>query len=175
MGFLLKQIFQFIKLLNSETGTNQISTGIAAGFILGMTPFFSLQSILVFICLLIFRIQMGAAFLSAAFFAFIGYLLDPLFDTTGRFILEFPAWHPFFTQLYNLPIIPLTRFYNSIVMGSGVISLLLSPLIFWLARITVIKYRVQIVERFKSSHFWKVIQATSLYKWYYKYDQLFGS
>ena len=42
MTFLLKQIFGFLKLLNSENGSNQLAAGIAAGFILGMTPMMSL-------------------------------------------------------------------------------------------------------------------------------------
>lgn len=175
MGLLFKQIFQFIKLLNSENGTNQIAAGIAAGFVLGMTPALSLQTILVFVCIFAFRIQAGAAMVSAGFFAFAAYLLDPLFDSVGRFFLELPSLHNTFTTLYNLPIIPFTRFNNSIVMGSGIITILLSPAIFFLARFLVIKYRRQFLERFKNTRFWKAVQATSLYKWYYKYDQLYGS
>lgn len=173
MGFLLKQIFQFLKLLNSDTGTNQIAAGIAAGFILGMTPSFSLQSLLVFICIFLFRIQIGAAFLSAFFFAFAAYLLDPLFHSFGSTILAIPALHNIFTQLYNMPIIPFTRFYNSIVMGSGIISIALSPFIYFLAKFLVAKYRLSVVEKIKETKLWKALKATSLYKWYFKYDELY--
>lgn len=68
MSLILKQIFQFLKLLNSDTATNQIAAGIAMGFILGMTPALSLQTLFVFACIFLFRIQMGAAFLTAFFF-----------------------------------------------------------------------------------------------------------
>lgn len=174
MGLLLKQIFAFLKLLNSETGSIQIATGIAAGFVLGMTPFFSLQSLLIFLCLFFFRIQIGAAFLAAFFFAFIAFLLDPVFHAVGKAILTSPALAPTFTTLYNMPIIPMTRFNNTIVMGSGVVSILLTPIVYILARKLVHKYRATILARIKETKYWKALQATSLYKWYYTYDNLYG-
>ncbi|MCB0363928.1 MAG: TIGR03546 family protein [Bdellovibrionaceae bacterium] len=173
MGLLLKQIFQFIKLLNSENGTNQIAAGIAAGFVLGMTPALSLQTILVFVCIFFFRIQAGAAMVSAGFFAFAAFLLDPVFDQVGRVILEIGGLQGLFTTLYNMPIIPFTRFNNTIVMGSGVVSITLAPVIFVLARILVAKYRETVLERFKQTKIWKAVKATSFYKWYYKYDELY--
>ncbi len=174
MGLLLKQLFQFIKLLNSDTGTNQIAAGIAAGFILGMTPALSLQTFLVFLCIFFFRIQIGAAFLAAFFFKFIAFILDPVFDSLGFWLLNLPALQSLFTSLYNMPIIPFTRFNNTIVMGSGVLSILLSPFVYFGALVVVRQYRVQIVAKYKQTKFWKAVQATGLYKWYYKYDEFYG-
>ena len=174
MTLLLKQIFGFLKLLNSETGTNQIATGIAAGFILGMTPSLSLQSILIYILLLFFRIQIGAAFISAFFFAFVAYLLDPVFISVGESVLGMDSLKSMFTELYNMPIVPLTRFNNSVVMGSGIVAFLLSPIIFILSKILIQKYRKTVVERFKQTKVWKAIKATSLFQWYYKYDKLYN-
>lgn len=174
MGLILKQIFQFIKLLNSDTATNQIAAGIAMGFVLGMTPVFSLQTLIVFIFIFLFRIQIGAAFVTAFFFKFAAFLLDPLFDTVGKIALSMEALRPLYTTLYNMPIVPFTRFNNSIVMGSGIVSLTLAPIIFIAAKVLVNKYREQVVEKFKQSKFWKAVKATALYKWYYKYDELYG-
>jgi uncharacterized protein (TIGR03546 family) len=174
MTLILKQLFGFIKLLNSDTGTNQIAAGIACGFILGMTPSLSLHSLLLFICMLVFRVQIGAAFLAAFFFKFVAYLLDPVFHQVGSMVLEMEGLRSFFITLYNMPIIPFTRFNNSLVMGSGVVSIALFPVVFILGRFVVVKYRKAIVDRFKETKLWKWIKATSLYKWYYKYDELYG-
>jgi len=174
VGLLLKQLFGLLKLLNSETGHNQIAAGVAAGFVLGMSPPLSLQGLLIFICLFLFRVQIGAAFVSAFFFSFVAYLLDPLFDSVGRAILEMPRLEPLFTTLYNMPLLPWTRFNNSIVMGAGVAALALSPAIFFVTRVLVLKYRATIVARFRETKAWKVIQSTALYNWYYSYDKLFG-
>ena len=174
MSLLFKQLFNLIKLLNSETGHNQIAAGLAAGFILGMSPAFSLQTLLVFICLFVFRIQMGMAFLSAFFFAFVAWVFDPFFHAVGSKLLEADALEGLWTTLYNMPLVPLTRFNNSVVMGAGVTALVLSPVVFFVGRMLIIKYRVTVVARFKETKLWKAVKATSLYNWYFSYDKYFG-
>jgi uncharacterized protein (TIGR03546 family) len=175
MTLILKQIFGFLKLLNSETGTNQIAAGVAFGFILGMAPSFSLQTILVLILVLFFRVQIGAATLSAFFFKFAAWVFDPVFDSAGRALLEAPSLSGVFTTLYNMPLVPFTRFNNSVVLGAGVISFALFPVIFLLSVKLIGKYREVVVTRFKETKFWKLIKSTSLYKWYYSYDNLYGN
>lgn len=174
MTLILKQIFAFLKMLNSETGHNSLAAGIAAGFILGMSPMLSLQGLLVMICIFAFRIQMGAAFLAAFFFAFIAYLLDPVFHALGSNILEMDSLQGLFTTLYNMPLVPLTRFNNSIVMGAGVLAIVLSPVIYFVSLYLILKYRTTVLAWIKQTKFWKAVQATSLYNWYYSYDKLYG-
>ncbi|HXH75520.1 MAG TPA: TIGR03546 family protein [Bacteriovoracaceae bacterium] len=171
MGLILKQLFAFIKLLNSDTGTVSLAAGMTCGFILGMTPVLSLHSLLVFLILFFFRIQIGAALAMAFFFKFIAYLMDPLFHSVGSHVLQMESLEPFFTQLFNMPIIPFTRFNNSIVMGSAVITFALSPFVFILSTMFIKKYREVVVARFKTTKLWKAIEATKFYQWYYKYDQ----
>lgn len=175
MTLLLKQIFSLLKLLNSETGHNQIAAGIAAGFILGMSPALSLQSLLVFLCLFFFRIQIGMAFLAAFFFAFIAWILDPLFHAFGSMLLEMDALQGLWTTLYNMPLVPFTRFNNSIVMGAGVLAILLSPVIFLVGRTLILKYRATVVVRLQNTKAWKALKATSFYNWYVMYDKNFGA
>jgi len=174
MTLLLKQLFAFIKVLNSDTGENQIAAGIACGLILGFAPALSLQTILVFILIFLLRIQAGAAFTAAFFFALIAWALDPLFDSIGGMVLELEALSGLFTVLYNMPIVPFTKFYNSVVMGAGVLSIILFPVVFFLSKILIQKYRKSVLERFQNTKFWKAVKATGLYKWYAKYEQLYG-
>lgn len=174
MTLLLKQIFAFFRLLNSETGTNQIASGLAIGLVLGFSPFLSLQTFLVILLLLLFRIQIGAAFLSAFFFKFVAFLLDPASDLLGRKVLEAEALRPIFVELYNMPLVPLTRFNDSIVMGSGAIGFLLAIPAFFAFKILVIQYRATVVARFQSSKAWKAWSGTTFYKWYTKYEELYG-
>lgn len=174
MTLLLKQLFALINLLNSDTGTNQIAAGFACGLILGFAPVLSLQALLVFICLFLFRIQIGAAFVSAFFFAFIAWMFDPISDALGGVILEAEALRPLFTTMYNMPLVPLTRFYNSITMGAGVLSLLLAPLVFFGSKHLIQSYRVRVVARFKESSWWKLWTGTVFFKWYSTYDKFRG-
>ena len=171
MGLILKQLFSFIRLLNSDTGNISLSMGLTCGFILGMTPVLSLHSFLVFLIIFFFRIQLGAALVSAFFFKFLAFLFDPLFHSVGVFFLELSSLKDLYTLLYNMPLIPYTRFNNSIVMGSAVITFCLSPFMFMISFYVIKKYRDVILARFKSTKFWKAIEATKFYQWYYKYSQ----
>ena len=175
MTLLLKQLFSFFKLLNSDTGTNQLAAGLACGIILGFSPILSLQALLILICCFFFRIQMGAAFLAAFFFKLVAYTLDPLTDSLGQTALENPSLRPLFVDMYNMPLIPLTRFNNSIVMGSGILGVLAVIPAFFVFKILVVKYRQIVVARFQKTKLWKAWVGTSFYKWYTTYDRLYGS
>lgn len=174
MTLLLKQIFNFFKLLNSDTGTNQLAAGLACGIILGFSPILSLQSLIVLIIIFFFRIQIGAAFLSAFFFKFIAFLVDPASDVLGRWFLELPALRPAFIELYNMPIVPFTRFNNSIIMGSAIVAAILVIPAYFAFKRGIIQYRATVVARYQQTKIWKFWSATSVYKWYTKYQDLYG-
>lgn len=175
MGLLLKQIFNFLKLLNSDTGTYQIASGLTIGMFLGFSPFLSLQTLLVIFVLFFFRIQFGAAFVAAFFFKFIAFLVDPMADILGRKVLEADSLRPLWVTLYNMPIVPFTRFNNSIVMGSFIVALIFSIPVFFLFKMMIEKYRATVVARFKQTKFWKAFTATKFYNWYLTYDNLYGA
>lgn len=174
MTLILKQIFAILKLLNSDKGENQIAAGVACGIILGFAPGISLQSLVVFVLFFFLRIQTGVAFISAFFFAMVAYTLDPLFHIIGVQVLEIDALRPAYETLYKMPIIPFTKFYNSVVMGSGILSILLAPIIFIISKKLIIKYREAVVKRFSETKIWKAVKATAFYKWYAKYEELYG-
>ena len=174
MVVILNQIFAFLKVLNSDTGENQIAVGVACGLILGFAPVFSLQTLLMIIVLFFFRVQLGAAFSSSFFFALMAWMLDSLFDKVGGVILELDSLKSLFTTMYNMPIVPFTKFYNSIVMGAGVVSIALAPIIFFVSKKLIVKYRVSVLTKFENTKFWKAVKATKFYKWYAKYDELYG-
>lgn len=173
MTLLLKQIFAFLQLLNSETGTNQLAAGLSLGLILGFSPFLSIQTVFVLLLVFFFRIQLGAAFLSAFFFKFVAYIIDPLADQLGRISLEMPALRPLYVELYNMPLVPMTRFNNSIVMGSFVIAIILVVPAFFFFRWSILKYREQVVHKFKQTKIWKLFTATKFYSLYCTYAKLY--
>lgn len=174
MSLLLKQLFNFLKLLNSDTGTNQLAVGLSLGLILGFAPILSIQALAVLMLVFFFRVQLGAAFLSAFFFKFVAYLFDQPAHFLGKAILENDSLRPLFVTMYNMPLVPMTRFNNSIVMGSMVVSILLLPFAFIGFKIAILKYRATVVARFKGTKAWKAFAATKFYNWYCKYDELYG-
>ncbi len=174
MTLLLKQIFNFLKLLNSDTGTNQLAWGFALGLIMGFAPFVSIQTFLVLAIIFVFRVQIGAAFLAAFFFKFVAFLFDQPAHHLGKAVLETESLKPLFVTMYNMPLVPMTRFNNSIVMGSMIVSLILLPFVFFGFKAAILKYRATVVARFKGTKAWKAFAATKIYNWYCSYDKLYG-
>lgn len=174
MTLILKQLLAFIKLLHSENGTNQIAWGLTLGVFLGFSPFFSLQTILVLMILFFFRVQFGAAFLSAFVFKFVAFLIDPLADKLGQWALQLEGLRPFWTKLYNIPVVPYSRFNNSIVMGSFLVALFLSPVFYFSFLVLIKKYRTVVGAKLEASKAWKAIKASKFYLWYLKYEDLAG-
>jgi uncharacterized protein (TIGR03546 family) len=101
-------------------------------------------------------------------------LLDPVHHLVGEMVLETEGVRPLFTAMYNMPLVPLTGFYNTITMGAGVVSIALAPLVFFGSKQLVLKYRATILARFQETRVWKFWKATPFYKWYQTYDQLYG-
>lgn len=173
MTLLLKQIFNFLKLLNSDTGTNQLAIGLSLGLILGFAPVLSIQTLIVFAIIFIFRVQIGAAFLAAFFFKFVAFIFDQPAHYLGKAILETDSLRPLFVTMYNMPLVPMTRFNNSIVMGSALVGLLLAIPGFFVFRALILKYRTTVVAKFEQTKLWKAWKATKLYNWYSTYEKLY--
>jgi uncharacterized protein (TIGR03546 family) len=123
----------------------------------------------------LFRIQLGAVFISMFFFKLLSPALTPLFHWTGDYILSLESLEPIFVILYNLPLVPFTRFYNTVVMGAGAVAVALVLPLFFLFRYLISQYRTQVVNRFKESRLWHLLKASTVYQWYKKYDSLVNS
>lgn len=175
MTILIKQLINFIRLLHSDSDTKPLAWGLTLGAFLGFSPFFSIQTFLVLLIVLVFKVQFGTATLSAFFFKLIAFIIDPLADILGRSVLESEVMRPTFAKMYNMPIVPYTRFNNSIIMGSFIFALLLSPFLYFGFKILIEKYRTNIVHSFEQTKLWKSFKATKIHDWYQKYDNLYGA
>jgi uncharacterized protein (TIGR03546 family) len=172
---MIQQIIGLIRIIHSETDPRQISLGFALGMIPGLTPLTSLHNLLVLLAILFFRVNIGAAMLSWGVFKILAYALDPLFHQIGLFLLTGVAFlQGLWTTLYNAPLVPYTRFNNSIVMGSLVFSLFAFYPVYRGGRSMVVKYRETWMERFNRLRIVQVFRASDLYKWYSRYSKLKG-
>ncbi len=130
--FGLEILAKIFKILRSDDSPNQIALGFALGMILGLTPFWTLHNMLVILILIVFNVNLGSALFAFALFSGLAYLLDPVFHSFGYFLLvDVHGLHGLWTALYQFPIIALSRYNNTVVMGSFVISLILFLPIFF--------------------------------------------
>jgi len=172
---ILKQIFSFLELLHKETATNQLCAGFVLGMFMGFTPMMTLHWFLFLLLMLILRVNIGATMLSWGVFKILAFGVDPLFNSVGLLALaDTPPLVPLWVSLSNLPLIPFTRFNNSIVMGSLLISVVLALPLYFLSKTLVVKYREIVVAKIRGSVIWRTWTATKLYRLYAKYQEFKG-
>lgn len=173
--FFIKLLSKFIKVLNSNASPNQVAWGFALGAILGFTPFMSLHNLIVIILLIILNVNIASAMLSFAIFSFFAWLLDPLFHAIGFYVLvEIPFFQSLWTALYNAPIAPFTRFNNTVVMGSLLVSLvLLIPNYLWF-KWFVKRYRDSWNEKIKQWKITKILLGNKIVQFYLKIKDFGG-
>lgn len=167
MLFALKALQQTVRTLNSEGTPGQIAAGLALGSALGLTPLMNLHNLAVLALILVTNVSVPGAMLGWALAVPAGFALDPIFDLLGRkLLLETPALIPVWTALYNLPVVPLTNFNNTVVLGSVVAWLLLALPIFFAARWAVARYRASLYPRLAGTRIFQVVTASKLYNAY---------
>jgi uncharacterized protein (TIGR03546 family) len=134
---MIRTVAKILKVLNSETDSSQISLALCLAMFPGFTPFISIHNLVVLFLVLILRVNLSTFLLGWAAFSGLAYLLDPLFNRLGLALLTADSLRGFWTILYNSTFWRLTRFNNSILMGSFIFSLLLFYPLYRLANLAV--------------------------------------
>lgn len=164
---LIKLLQSFVKALHSDGTPGQVAAGLALGSILGLTPLLSLHNAVVFAAIVLLNVSFPGAMLGWAVFVPVGFALDPLFDWIGGLLLlDVPALTPLWTALYNTPVVPLTNFHNTVVLGSLVFALALVTPLFFTSRWAVVRYRATVGERVRRSRFYQAVTASRAYNLY---------
>jgi len=135
-----KIIKELLKILQTDVSPNQVAFGAALGVFLGLVPGF-LMKLIFFVLILILRVNIGAAFVTWTIFGILSFGLDPLADKIGFFVLNADSLVPLWTYLFNVAIVPFTRFNNSVVMGNITLAILFFLPVFFGARIFISYYR----------------------------------
>jgi uncharacterized protein (TIGR03546 family) len=165
--FWLQIVKNFIQILRSGQTPRQIAAGFALGSMIGLMPLLTLQGLFLWLLILIFDVNLSAALLSATLFTLVAYLFDPLFHALGFFFLtDISALHGLWTNLYNAPIAPLTRFNNTVVLGSLLCSILLFFPVYFAMKRFVLAYRAHLHTRIEKWKIYQVISKSALVRWY---------
>ena len=173
--FWLKIIRDFFKILREGQTPGQIAGGFALGSILGFSPMLTLQGIVVCLILLVLDVNLSAALLALTLCSVFAYLLDPLFHWIGyQLLVNVESLRPVWTWMYNAPVAPLSRFYNTVVLGSFVTALILFTPIFLGMKRFVVAYRTHIHARVEKWKVYKVINRSAIVRWYQKIRDLRG-
>ena len=154
----IRGIAKVLVAINSNQRAGEIASGLALGFLLALIPAGNLLWWLILILTLFLRINLAAELLALALFKLIVPLLDGLLHAVGYAILTAPPLHWLFASLYNVPLVPFTRFNNSIVMGGFIAGLILWVPLYFLFRGLVRLYREKIRDKIANSKIVKAFQ-----------------
>ena len=166
MFTLIKLIQSLFGALHSEGTPGQLAAGIVLGSFLGLTPLLNLHNAIIFAALVLLNVSFAGGMLGWALFVPIGFLLDPLFDWIGHQLLFAEQLRGVWTTLYNTPVVPLTNFNNTVVLGSLVFALVFALPLFFALRWAVARYRVTIGERVRRSKLYRALTASKAYNLY---------
>jgi uncharacterized protein (TIGR03546 family) len=152
---ILKFLLNFLNMLNQKVSSRQIAAGLALGVVPGLTPTGSLHNLLVLLVFFYFPVNKSAALITWALFSPVAYALDPVFHRLGEFLLTQPGFLPLWETLYNTPVVPWTRFNNTLVLGSLTAALILVIPAYYLFLWAVNRWRDTVVARASK---WKIVQ-----------------
>ena len=172
---MLRLIAKLLAVLNSETHPGQISLGFCFAMIAGLTPLLSLHNLVVLLLVLVLRVNLAAFVLGLGVFSGMAYLLDPVFHWNGLQILTMPSLEGLWTSMYNCPVGRLSRFNNTIVMGSLVFSLVLFVPVYILSNMLITHYRSHVLAWVEKTKLMRVFKASKLYQFYQTFSNLGGA
>ena len=173
--FWFNFIKSFIKVLGDGQTPKQIAWGFALGSIIGLSPMLTLQGMIIWLLILLLDVNLSAALVAVTFFKIIAYLFDPAFHALGFYLLtQLTFLKGTYTTLYNAPLAPLTRFNNTVVIGSFVAALVLLTPIYFGMKYFVIKYRKNIHDKMKKWKIYKILDQSKFVNYYRKVKSLGG-
>ncbi len=171
--FIIQFLAKLVKILRSAATPAQIAGGLMLGMVLGLTPLLTVHNLIVVILIVILNVNIAMAIFSFGVFSGIAYLFDPLFHDLGYALLvNVSSLHGLWTSLYNIPVVALSRYNNTVVMGSLVTALILMLPLYFLTRAGVIQYRQKIESKVQKLKIMKVIKSSSIYNFYQKLKSL---
>lgn len=175
MLLIIKFLAKIFSLLNGEISPRQIAAGFAYGALIGLLPANGLMPYLFLLLGFIINFNLAALFLAAAIFKILSFGFDPIANQLGFFALtKIKALTPFWTQLYNMPVVPYTKFNNTITMGSLIAGIILLIPVYFLAKQFVVTYRTRWREKILKTKIAQVVQASTFYKYYLSYKEFTG-
>ena len=142
--------------LYSNRRPGEVAAAIACAVVLALMPANNLLWYTLLILLFFVQVNQAVALVFIALLSPFSALVDPALHRVGYTILTIDSLHPFFTWLSNVPLMPFTRFNNSLVLGGLVVGLIAWIPVFLLSRILVMAFRLNVVPRIASS---KPVQA----------------
>ncbi|TXH21183.1 MAG: TIGR03546 family protein [Elusimicrobia bacterium] len=167
---LFKILAGFLQALNAKATPRAVAGGVALGALIGLSPTGGVQNIALLLLIFLLPVNKSASIVSALAFAAVAWPAAPLFDRLGYFLLTRPALQGLWTAFYNTPVVPWTRFNNTVVLGGLTTGLLLFAPVFFGATWGVQRYRDRVVAVAAKWRLFQILRASKFYELYEKFS-----
>jgi uncharacterized protein (TIGR03546 family) len=148
---MINVIARVIGGLYSNKKPGEVAAAICWAVVLALIPGMNLLWFFLFGLMFFIKINQAITLLLIPVLVPVLGLLDPVLHRVGYTVLTAPGLHGFYTTLYGVPLIPFTRFNNTLVAGGLVAGILVSIPLFFLARLGVMQFRLKVVPRILGS------------------------
>ena len=160
--FFLKPLRFLARALVEDNTPTQMALGFALGLMIGLVPKGNLIAISLMVVLGALRINLGVGMLTAFAVSWFGPLLDHLTHPIGQILLANESLNPFWTEFYNMPVAPWTKFNNTVVLGSFALGMALVLPAFFISRPVFAKYVPDWSARLQKYRLWQLMLGTEL-------------
>ncbi|NQZ22250.1 MAG: TIGR03546 family protein [Colwellia sp.] len=157
---------KLLNALNSESSTRQISLAIALGFIVGLSPIFTLHNFVFLFVVLFLRVNIGGFILAWGFFKGLSYLLSSLIVSVGESLLNAESLHSLFDMLYQFSLFKLAHLHHTYTLGALVLGCILAIPLYFVCNYLIEKYRLHVKAFFEKFRIVKALKASKFYRVY---------
>ncbi len=126
MKFLNSAWSSFRSTVKGFDTPHQLALGITLGMVIGWVPKDSLIPYALGVLALLTTANLLCIAIAAIAFSWISPLLDPFSHQLGVWVLTFAPLESTWSKLIQLPVVPWTRFENTVVTGSLGLGLLMA-------------------------------------------------
>jgi uncharacterized protein (TIGR03546 family) len=158
----VKWIATLVVAINANNRAGEVAAGVSFALLIALIPSGNLLWFCLFLITFFLKINLGAELLFLALFKLLAPLADGLLHRLGLLVLNLPFLRELFSGAYNLPLLPLSRFNNTVVMGGLVAGIVLWVPVFLLFRQLVILYRRTLRDRIAGSRLVKALRRVPL-------------
>ena len=153
---MIKFIRNILVALTGQTAPSQLAGAVAVGMMIALLPKGNLLAQLLVVSLFLLKVNLPLAAVGIAVFSLLTPLTDRLADPLGYALLTAGGLRPFWTWLYNRPLLPWTSFNNTLVLGNLVLGIILYLPVYLGAKQAVAWYQARLRATVMK---WKVVRA----------------
>ncbi len=161
MMFFVRYVRKAVGVLTADVAPSEIAAGVTLGALVGLCPFNLFNLLCLLLVVVLFRINVAMLFVSAAAFSGLAYLTAPLLHTIGKSLLETQALKTLWVFFASLPLVPLTSFNHTLMMGGFVVWVFLALPLFFAVRRGVVAFREKLSEKLKKGRVGLVLRVVS--------------